>query len=435
MKIKTLTITLGVVLLAYTGAIFGSSLYVEKKYNEKLDKISADLESKIDGDTTWRIIDRHYERGLFDSTARFVLEFDSKEGDKVKINVDHKIRTGPWLGMDGIGLAKVHSILRFDDASVNALQLGGADFADLQSVITYWGSLDLKANISPLNATTLEGSKLQFAGASLDLKGKSFGKTVDIDFQLPAPGLLITDTTGEKLSIGATTFQVTDALANQEMFLFSGSQNFNLASFELVHPQDNIDIKLTKAQALSTGLTEKGLYSLNQTMVIEGTYGGKPVRMDYEERWANLHLENITKLIKVINDGPESVENYNDMLQDVLKSGPSLSIRPFTVTYGNEVLDMDISVSFGRISKDEKKIPLQMLFLNKFKFELGATIPASFVESGFFAVPGGGELSAEIKKGVRKGMVVYDERSRSYWTNMSFGNGSFTVNGKTQRLF
>lgn len=121
-------------------------------------------------------------------------------------------------------------------------------------------------------------------------------------------------------------------------------------------------------------------------------------------------------------------EKYNDIIFNVIKSQPSITVSPFTFTYDDEVLDMDFHLSVKPVGKGEEKMPLIVLLTSKVKMEMGATIPASMVQSPMFAQMFGEDVSAEFNAMVRKGVFIL--KDGRYSTFISIQNGNGTVNGK-----
>lgn len=438
MKTKTLAITLGVTVAAYTGAIFGSSFYFEKKYNEQLDRLSLNLQLQgmTDESNAWRIAERNYDRGLFDSTAYFVLEKNFSGGNPVKFVVNHQIRTGPWLGSSGIGLAKVDTAVHLDAKDLlpaSAKEMSNKNLAKLKSVFTYWGSLSGQVNMPPFDIQFVKGERWTSVGASLDFGVTSFGKSLDLDFKMPEPGFSFSDSSGIKVSAGATSYKVTDARSDLDMFFLSGNQTFNLASLQVVIPEESFDLKLNKTQFSLNGETKNGFYSSDETILIEGTLANKPIRLEYGQKIANIHLENIEQLSKEVNTNYGSLSDKGRSIGvDVLKKYPVISIAPLTIVYGDEVLDADFKLSFNSISKNDENMPLEMLFISKAKIEFGATIPASFLDLGIFNAEQKQSLKAQIKDAQRKGMMVFD--GKNYTTHFSYDGGSMMLNGMQQNM-
>lgn len=442
MKMKTLLSGVAVLAVVSVGATLGTSIYAEKQYNERLQEATEWLSANMP-EASIEVVS--YQRGLFTSNARFLvnwdfartverntsiptpIEFDAPQ--PAQFVVDSQIQNGPWLGGVSFGLGRIDAKVNVNPATVDpqfVQALGGKDFITAQTILGFGKDFSSEIKGASFEQSDADG-ELHYKGFSATLKTSNSRKIAD--FNITFPYLMIeTGNEGKSLLISNWTYEARGASLSAP-WMISGQHNISVDNFTLKDKSRNVDFELNKTSFAHAPQHQGDLYFAHSSLSISGNYQGKPIGMQFEMDVKNLNYPIWAELMQASQSG-----NQREFMQimeqngiDFLKTSPALSISPFTIEYNGEKANFSLQTSVGEISTEEMQGSPTLILLSKLNFQLGAQIPTAFVTSGMLSE----STQEQFQNAIAQGIFV--PKDNNYVSDFSINSGKIMLNGQSIR--
>lgn len=436
MNSKALMGGFALVAAAYIGVAFGSSFYAEKRYHETLQEVNDSL-AQTSPDI--RITDITYSRGLFDSTGRFVVEWNFRnsfmrqnllgelpadfKGSTVRFIVDNQIRTGPWLGSKGFGLARIHSVANYDPQTVPEVLIqafNGQNMVTSEVSIGYLKAVSFDIYGAPF-AIEDEGENVDFRGFRAQLSSNFWNKKGDFTFNMPYLGI-VSDFGASQFLIHNLTYTTQDAEHDNFMlWSISGRHESTLGQLKFVVNQIHL-IELNQYHMVSDGKITRDVLAFDSQTSFKGIYQGYPF-----EGHINGQAEGIdVNFYKMIGEGLENV-NEEDFKSFIMHA-------PFTkgtgqLTINGQIMNMHVSAGIRSSSPEELNMPAGMLILSKMYANLNVEIPPSFLTPGLIGHDAYQTVAMMIQE-----RILVRQSNNTYASDISMEGGRITVNGHERRF-
>lgn len=446
MRLKRLLIALGVLVFVYFGAVLGNSFYAEKRYNDRLHELQTYL---ADNMPELRIVETSYQRGLFNSRSRFVLEWNMRETylrqdgmlalsgllpvNPVRLVVENQIRTGPWLGSQGLfGLMFINSTANFDPASVSAQfqqSFNGQPFVVAQSKIGYIKDRAFTVWNAPFNIN-VDADQIRYNGMKFEYQTTLMGKVRLASLEMPY--LLLQNPNG-KLQVNNLLYHaeggsIFSTAMENSVKLYVGDERFTLDQFTMQFLDTDLVMKNINIQ--STDSEKKGVYSSLVVFQSEGQYQGAPFQNNIQVRLEGLNFRAMNKLQRFDNE--KDFEAKRDYLEkdgaELFQFEPTLTIDPFTITYNGQEAQARLRISVKSLSAEEFKSRLSLddILMNKINLQADFSMPVAWATPEFL-----GSLQYTLMmNAVKNGYILRNGRQFTGTYNIDYGTGRVEINGR-----
>ncbi|CAK7027949.1 DUF945 family protein [Saezia sanguinis] len=442
MKTKYLLIGIVALVFIYLAGAWWHGWYFEKRYNEQRIRINAWLLESAPGIS---IIESSYQRGFFNSSAQFVLEVDMPPifddankssfggaGKPVRIVFEHQVRTGPWLGRQGVGLARVETRAHFDPASVSPeliQSLQGQDLGTGQTKVGYLNSFGTEVYVTPVHMDAGQ-MQLQFSGMHVRAQTHQSGSLVDMSVRLPY--VLWSDAKRHThLQVDNLLYESLNGRAN--IFFWTSDQKLTLDGLRLGSEGMNIDI--AKLHLMVQENSEGDFISPVMNFETKGVWSGRPFQLSFNSKMNRLFspaidgyaatLELLSKTSAFSEKGMALFAQLEEHLADIYKRSPSFSINVAFV-YDGKTADYSAQIQVDSISDgDLKRMPLPMVLMSKINGQSNFQASASLLTEDML----GEVVYPQVLALIEQGFLV--KRGELLVSDFSYQQGVTQVNGKT----
>lgn len=427
MKVKTLVGCIVGLTVAYVGSAFGISLYAENIYRNQIKTIRESLIALPE----ITIKESSYQRGLFSSSARTVLQWDQEDSTSIRIVMDDKIQIGPWLGGVTFGLIKEESVINFDPTAVSpqfTQALNGQNFISARTTVGFTTNFTSEIYSPAIDADTPE-MQIRYNGFVANMSTSSFGKKADINFNFPY--LNIKETDRSTFLLNNLTGYIQD-LPIGDAAAISPILDFKIQFDNLHYTADDGTriLELNKARFINESHLNGKMLDGRTAYEFSGSYLGKPLAMQMVIKVKNFNYPAYQAMMVIVQkqDAQAMRRFFEDNgWVDFLKTSPIFEIEPFVIEYAGERASMTMRTSIGQITADDAKMRPEMLIARKANIRINIQIPQSFLTRAMIGDEVYGHLQDALKKG------IFMRIGNMYVMNFELGSGRMDLNGKSMR--
>lgn len=447
MKAKTLLVGAVVLVGVYLGAAFGSSFYIEKRYHEEVVETNIWLQENM---PDVRVTELSYHRGLFDSQAQFAVEWDVRRSylrqnefyetpfelpqKPIRIIVDNDIRTGPWLGSKGLGLARVDTVANFDPAHVSpqiVQSLQGQNLITAQIKITYWK--DFSTDVYGAAFDLDDGdTQFQYNGVAAQFQTRRFGTKADLSVNFPY--LLLTQpSTQSQLLIHQLTYQARDSEVGDIVTWWNGNHNLALERFLIDGGKPEQQFDINKVLLVSEERRDGDFASYKMEIKFDAKVMGNSMQVNLYSRLDNINvpvMEEFSKQYEAAGNSPRAQQEAMRIMEsraaDIFKASPAFIIDPFTITYNGQTAESHVDIRVASITADDlKRTPFMALLMTRLSVQMDFRAPASMLTREIL----GPKLYAQLQERIQQGALV--NRGGTVTWDFSYQGGTAMMNGRS----
>ncbi|QUG75582.1 DUF945 family protein [Erwinia sp. E602] len=479
---KKTRIAVGVVIAL--GVVWTGGAWLTGKQLEKhMDQVVADANAKIAEaapESRLQLSYQDYQRGLFSSSARFVLQSSSqtednsllKPGQSVvfKETIDH----GPFplaqLKKFNLlpSMASVHSELENTDAVKKLFEMAqGKSVVQAETRIGYGGNTDSRIQLLPVDYNNVQThERFAFEGGTLDISADDKGDKVDINADIKSVALSSKNQLDMPMlfTVNGLTFDANSRLSEEGLRI--GDQKVVLKSFttavsgkdvlalEGLNGTSNFDSKDNRvggevAYTLDSLKLQGQDFGQGKLVVKLADFDGKAMKA-FSANY-NSQVQALSNDPAVANDPALYQQRVSELLManlpQLLKGSPSIAIAPFSLKNAKGESSFNLNTQFkeptpGTPPADD---PAQRLdsVLKSLDSKLTISMPMA-TELMTRAALGEGhsqEDAAKLAEQQVKGLAAMGQMFRlttqqddNIITSLQYANGQVTMNGEKMPL-
>ncbi|KAA9001860.1 DUF945 domain-containing protein [Affinibrenneria salicis] len=347
---------LAVAVIVAVGAVWtGASWYTGKQIEQRIDEFTrqANEQMQVSAPTAGlKLVHQDYQRGLFSSQVRYVLQFGDKtdrQTSEQSIEFNETISHGPFplaqlKRFNFIpSLASVHSELANTPLVSKLFELtNNAPFLQADTRLSWQGDMDSHITLLPLKQEQGKEAGLEFSGATLQVSTKNDLSEGTLSAAFDHLQLVNKNDWGEQEKILLNKLSV-DSVAHKGKFDVSlGETKISLGEIAMIAEGDT-DLRLKGLT--STGTLTEDETSLNGQVVttlasmsinkrdfgdLSSTVKYGPLDGKNTQQFMTQYRQQLKQVMQAGDvNGQASWAALFDNLPLLLKSSPTLSIAPF----------------------------------------------------------------------------------------------------------
>ncbi len=408
-----------------------------------------------------KVLEQHYDQGLFASTQTVTLQFGcaaapGKDGAALPaVTLRQRIQHGPLPGFAGVGAAVIDTELVLPEGARKALVplLGEQSPLTAHTTVGFDGATHSVVAMPAFQFKGPKGEQIAFQGLQAEIRQSGSATR----YEMTMPGLSLAgrdERAGVELKLAGFKARG-ETSGTGSLYVRPGKGEAEIAAFEFAASNSAtpampaVRLALNQLKFASDSALDKDLLAGSGRMTAQGSIGS--VKLDKIELLASFkrfHAPTYEKLMQRFVDSadtcdPRAAANplllLSQLQQDLaglLPFGPEYSLDKLALDIDGKHGELSYSVGVDGVTPAELQAPLPALLMSKAKFKGQAKLPALWIEraaASFGAAQQDAAAQAEmtqlmLTKAAGDGYIVRDGEMLS--TQVSFEGGVLSVNGK-----
>jgi uncharacterized protein YdgA (DUF945 family) len=412
-----------------------------------------------------KVVDQHYQRGLFSSTHDVTLQFGCDSGaaaggkGPLTLTLRQRVQHGPLPGFRGVGAAVVDTELVLPDALQKALAglTGNQPPLRMHSVVGLGGTTDTQLVVPAMKSAAADEQQFSFEGLNGELHDD--GTTLRYDVAMPALSVKSHDA---RMAMQMTLrgARVHGEIGGRGSLLWTrpGQAHGELAQLEMqmsagpgAPAMPPMKFALRQVQITSANTLDKELLNAVARLSAQGEFNDvKLDRIEMQASFKRLHAPSYEHLVqRVMDTGATACDMKQavspqvmlaQLQQDLvalLPYNPEYTLDKLAVETGGRRAELSYAVGVEGVTAEDTALPLQALFIGKGHVRAEAQLPMAWVEQAVARFGGAGQadpaaqaemVNVMLAKLTNDGFIVRE--GEMLRTRLSFEKGQMLVNGK-----
>jgi uncharacterized protein YdgA (DUF945 family) len=410
-----------------------------------------------------KVVEQHYERGLFSATHTVTLQLGCEAGSPaaggapVLLTLVQRVKHGPLPGFSAVGAAVIDTELVLPEAARKAVAelTGNQPPLTAHTFVSLGGAAHTQITMPSFRMAGPEGQQLAWQGLVADVRDG--GGTLRYELTMPGFTMAMRDPRM------AMTMKLTgvhlqgEANGGASWWLRAGKAEGEIGAIELaVEAQGGqgvppFKVALQQLRFSASNTIDKELLSNVAHLSGKGVFNDTQLdKIEMQASVRRLHAPAYERLMQHVMDtssaacGMKQAVSPQVMLAQVQQD--LMALLPFNPEYALDKLAVEIggqrgelSYAFGvnGVTEADAALPLQALLMSKAQFRGQARLPTAWVENTLARFSGGASgdpagqaevMNVMLAKMTNDGFVVRDGAMLS--TQFSLDKGQMLINGK-----